>query len=272
MPIESVPSRPRYRVPEPGTPRARQRNLSGNFFSPAILFAAALVVSFANAVAAGEPPLPEIRPEPPANTASPAVSLDLEPPPLPFEPDVTIANCQAALGDGVAEFTPVEPIREAIVCGNPNPIRLESFNAGETGLQPAATTNCNMAGALVRWLDQTVQPASRQYFGEPVTALRNASSYVCRSRNNVPGARLSEHATANALDVTAFQLASGRWIGVQEFWPGDGPESLFLNQIHAQACAEFTTVLGPNANARHRDHFHLDLGRHGRTGTYRVCE
>jgi len=172
----------------------------------------------------------------------------------------------------LADYTPIEPIREAIVCGHPNPILLESLGSEKVSLMPAATTNCNMAGALARWLEDSVQPASIQNFGEPVTALRNAASYVCRSRNNMPGARLSEHATTNALDVSAFQLASGRWISVLEFWTGDGPESLFLNLIHGQACTEFTTVLGPNANASHLDHFHLDLGRHGSSGTYRICE
>ena len=139
-------------------------------------------------------------------------------------------------------------------------------------LQPAAISNCNMAGALARWLANFVQPAAAAHFGEPVVALRNASSYVCRTRNNVPGARVSEHATANALDVSAFQLRSGTWISVLEQWPTKGPEGLFLRAAHQGGCMEFTTMLGPDANASHLDHFHLDLGRHGSSGTYRVCE
>ena len=35
-------------------------------------------------------------------------------------------------------------------------------------------------------------------------------NYACRSRNNVRGARLSEHAFGNALDVAGFKLANGR--------------------------------------------------------------
>jgi hypothetical protein len=236
-------------------------------FSLATFLATTLAAS-----AVAQPPLPAPRPDFPATPPATATTIDPDQAPLPFEPEVTIALCQTALGDRFAAFTPIEPIREAIVCGHSNPIRLESLGSENVSLMPAATSNCNMAGALARWLEDFVQPAAEQNFGEPVTALRNAASYVCRSRNNVPGARLSEHATANALDVSAFQLASGRWISVLEFWTGDGPESLFLNQVHDQACAEFTTVLGPNANASHRDHFHLDLGRHGSAGTYWVCE
>lgn len=37
------------------------------------------------------------------------------------------------------------------------------------------------------------------------------------------------------------------------------PEELFLRRIHASACKTFATVLGPEANEAHRDHFHIDL-------------
>ncbi|MEO1693756.1 MAG: extensin family protein [Pseudomonadota bacterium] len=37
------------------------------------------------------------------------------------------------------------------------------------------------------------------------------------------------------------------------------PKSRFLKRIHADACRYFGTVLGPEANEAHRDHFHLDL-------------
>ncbi|WP_158007467.1 extensin family protein [Methyloceanibacter stevinii] len=33
----------------------------------------------------------------------------------------------------------------------------------------------------------------------------------------------------------------------------------FLRTIHGDACKVFWTVLGPEANAAHRDHFHLDM-------------
>ncbi len=218
------------------------------------------------------PPLPELRPAI-TNAPIPEIStLEMAPPPRPFEPEVTIAACQRSLADFSAEFLPVQPIQEAIVCGHAHPIILESLLTTKVTLLPAATSNCNMAGALARWLENYVQPAATTHFGEPVVALRNASSYVCRTRNNVPGARVSEHATANALDVSAFQLRSGNWISVLEHWPTEGPEGLLLRTAHQGGCAEFTTMLGPEANASHLDHFHLDLGRHGSTGTYRICE
>jgi hypothetical protein len=36
-------------------------------------------------------------------------------------------------------------------------------------------------------------------------------------------------------------------------------ESLFLRAIHGGACRQFKTVMGPEANDPHRNHFHLDL-------------
>jgi hypothetical protein len=35
--------------------------------------------------------------------------------------------------------------------------------------------------------------------------------------------------------------------------------SEFLHRVHDDACNIFGTVLGPDANAAHRDHFHLDM-------------
>lgn len=37
------------------------------------------------------------------------------------------------------------------------------------------------------------------------------------------------------------------------------PEGKFLRRLHAGACTTFGTVLGPEANDAHRDHFHLDM-------------
>lgn len=39
----------------------------------------------------------------------------------------------------------------------------------------------------------------------------------------------------------------------------ESPDAKFLKEIHASACVEFSTVLGPDANRDHWDHFHLDL-------------
>jgi hypothetical protein len=42
------------------------------------------------------------------------------------------------------------------------------------------------------------------------------------------------------------------------------PESAFLKKLHAGACGTFTTVLGPESNEAHRNHFHFDLAERKR--------
>src|SRR6478752_6473476 len=70
-----------------------------------------------------------------------------------------------------------------------------------------------------RWLDKTVQPKAKELLGSPVINLENISSYVCRNRYDSPNQPLSEHALANALDVSGFVLASGEHITVLDSWP-----------------------------------------------------
>jgi hypothetical protein len=46
-------------------------------------------------------------------------------------------------------------------------------------------------------------------------------------------------------------------------------EAAFLRRLHGGACGTFTTVLGPDANAAHRNHFHFDLAARKRSA---FCE
>jgi hypothetical protein len=50
--------------------------------------------------------------------------------------------------------------------------------------------------------------------------------------------------------------------------PTDG-KGAFLRAIHRAACRTFTTVLGPEANAAHKNHFHVDMAERSRGG---ICE
>jgi hypothetical protein len=90
--------------------------------------------------------------------------------------------------------------------------------------------------------------------------------------NSEHGARLSEHGHANAVDISAFVLADGRRVDVKSGWWGGEGERAFLRAAHGGGCEIFTTVLGPNYDANHRDHFHLDLARRGLNGDGRICK
>ena len=157
-------------------------------------------------------------------------------------------------------------------CGAERPFEMSAAADGRVQMRPAALLRCPMIPAIERWTQEVVLPAARRNFGMPIVELKVAASFGCRPINHVRGARLSEHGHANALDVSGFLLADGRWVMVKSGWYGDPRERAFLRQLHQGACDTFTTVLGPNYDANHHDHFHMDLARHGRDGTYRICK
>lgn len=132
---------------------------------------------------------------------------------------------------------------------------------GPAMVQPAATLACPMVSALDQWISASVQPAALRWFGQPVVEIRQISAYSCRGMNGSPRARISEHAFGNALDIASFTLADGRKVTVRDGWRGLPEERGFLHDVHAAACQQFSTVLGPGSNIYHYDHLHLDLMR-----------
>lgn len=156
---------------------------------------------------------------------------------------------------GLAEK--IRHIDEGNGCEVQNAWRIQSV--GSVSFSQPATLRCGMAEPLREWIEDTVQPTAQRAFGESVVSVDIAASYSCRPRNNKRGAKMSEHGYGNAIDIAAFTLESGRKVTVKDGWRGPGAERLFLAQVHGEACGEFSTVLGPNSDAAHRDHFHLDL-------------
>ncbi|WP_373504267.1 extensin family protein [Aestuariivirga sp.] len=156
---------------------------------------------------------------------------------------------------GLAEK--IRNIDEGNGCEVRNAWRVQSV--GSVSFSQPATVNCGMAEPLRDWLEGTVQPEAQRAFGESVVGVDVAASYACRPRNNKRGARMSEHGYGNAIDISAFTLESGRKVTVLGGWRGGREEQRFLRAVHGEACSEFRTVLGPNADANHRDHIHLDL-------------
>lgn len=182
----------------------------------------------------------------------------------------------------LAETPPVEtPTLKAIgaldgpddACGTKHAFSLSATPTGLVALTPEATLSCPMIPALDRFVETAVQPEAEAAFGSRVTSLQVAASYVCRGRNGRRGARISEHALANAVDISVFRLADGREITVTDGWNGAPEESAFLHAVHKRACETFTTVIGPDGDRHHQDHFHLDLARRSASGDgYRYCK
>jgi hypothetical protein len=157
------------------------------------------------------------------------------------------------------------------VCGMDYPFKVAAFTNGSVGLKSRVTLACPIIPRIDAWLDEIVKPAAMLYFGVPLADLK-AGSYSCRPRNNQRGAKVSEHAFGNALDVMGFALADGRDIAVVTGWRGSPAEQEFLREVFVGACRYFTTVLGPGSDSFHYDHLHIDLARHDPRGQRRICK
>ena len=158
------------------------------------------------------------------------------------------------------------------VCGTENPFEMSAALGGRVSMRPPALLRCPMIPQVDRWVADVVEPAARFHLGQSVAELTVAASYACRPMNHVSGARLSEHGFANALDISVFILANGERITVKGGWYGSAPERAFLRAVHDGACQNFTTVLGPEYDSNHKDHFHMDLARHGHDGLKSICK
>lgn len=148
-------------------------------------------------------------------------------------------------------------------CGLQDPVEVTSVDG--IALTPAATLDCTTAAALNTWVHSAAKPAF-DGTGGGLEALRVAASYICRTRNNVPGARISEHGRGKAIDISGFILASGAEVTVAHDYRR-GSYSRPLKAVHKAACGPFGTTLGPGSDGMHEDHLHLDTARYN-TGGY----
>jgi hypothetical protein len=329
--------------------------------------------------AAAEVPLLPVHPSPEAN--------ELPPVPDKWSDEEIIGalkECVEVLAPITAHVEISRPVREG-QCGAPAPVLVSRVGAAvPVEISPPALVNCRMVAKLHEWVETVVQPAARETFNAPVRRLINASGYMCRNRNGGRSAnseKISEHALANAIDISTFVLADGRKLEVLGNWgqterdrraiahakaeaekaakaagaakpadkPGSEPsgkpsskapsqpahrlsendslggeptevpdtrarkedvspkssressrrslvsaearsnlggghsvrdvpvsdatsttvEAQFLRRLHRGACSTFGTVLGPEANEAHRNHFHLDLAPRRRSA---FCE
>jgi hypothetical protein len=254
-----------------------------------------------------------------------------------------LRDCLRLLAPIAAEVEVSEPLKQD-QCGAPAPVLVRRIGSGanKVEISPPAVVNCPMVVGLHTWVEKTLQPAAQEAFGARIARLRGVSGYACRNRvgSHSHTDRLSEHAFANAIDISGFVTTDGRTIDVAASWgptareeaqrlaaartkenalaadktPEAGrqrdhkisaiaasdrprpmslqtvelqgrairtsdinaprredaaksPEAQFLRRLHRSACDVFGTVLGPEANAAHRDHFHLDLA-HRRHSAY----
>ena len=174
-----------------------------------------------------------------------------------FETD--IAACRSALRGAGFEIERTPDVSGANGCGYRNAVELTQSVHAYSG--PVATS-CAAAAALAMWERDIVRPAAQRRYGQDIARIELAApSYQCRRIAGRADRRLSEHASANAIDIKGFTLANGRTVTVAEGWRGLARDRAFLRDVRDGACDYFQAVLSPDYNRAHRDHLHFDLGR-----------
>jgi hypothetical protein len=203
------------------------------------------------------------KPEEPAQAPQAALP---PPPPTWTEAQIEAAGkeCDKRMAGLGALYEPAPAFKEGAEgeCGAPAPIRLRGFHyadAPEILFPSKPLMTCRLAEELRHWLDESVEPAAASLLHSPIVKITDLSSYGCRFAYNRKGQKISEHAVANAIDIGAFVTAKGDKITVLDGWNStDEAQRLFLHEVHNGACKIFGTTLGPEANADHKNHFHLD--------------
>lgn len=227
------------------------------------------------AVAAAAAAAPEPAAAAPTETAAAAPT----PAAAPAPPEKKRRGLAALFGGGNRDDTAETPRRDntrGYVCGDPDikgeelapitskvrgcgvaePVRVTSVD-GIT-LSPGATITCETAAALKQWVRGAVKPT----FGRrQIVGLTVAASYTCRPRNNIRGARISEHGAGKAIDISGFILKNGTELTVRGDYGGN------IRKVHKAACGTFGTTLGPGSDGYHEDHLHLDTASY-RNGPY----
>jgi hypothetical protein len=199
--------------------------------------------------------------------------LNLAEPPGPFTRMKIAAirddapSCRALLRSAGERFAVAPAVRGGANCGYADGVILSDRRPIE--YRAATPVSCAAALGLVLWERHSLQAEAQLLLGSRVVAIETMGTYNCRRIGGGDSGSFSQHATANAIDIAAFRLADGRRISVLNDWKGDGPEATFLRRVRNGACGSFSTVLSPDYNAAHRDHFHFDQAQRGGWGLCR---
>ncbi|MEP5761686.1 MAG: extensin family protein [Litoreibacter sp.] len=147
-------------------------------------------------------------------------------------------------------------------CGIPEPVSVTAIDG--VALSQAATIDCTTAKALHSWVKNGAKPVVGRK-GGGIKSLHVVAHYACRTRNNRRGAKISEHGRGRAIDIAGISLENGQSLSVLKDWRSSNAST--MRGLHKAACGPFGTVLGPNSDRFHQDHFHFDTARY-RSGPY----
>ena len=172
---------------------------------------------YAQAETGDAPSAPDRNPFRAKTPATPALPGDQ--PTVAWSDDQVAAaklDCAKVLSGVTLDYETLPPLKEGL-CGAPAPILVKSI--GGVAIEPPATMTCALASGVAGWISKTLQPHAKAILGTQVVKLHNATSYSCRNRYGGETTPLSEHALANALDISEFVFESGEKVTVLASWP-----------------------------------------------------
>ena len=197
-------------------------------------------------------------PRPPRSTwtaAGPTIH-DAPTPLIPgaFPVDQMDAACARVLASGKIVGTREASILGANGCGIAYPISLHAVVLGggdQVEFKPAPILRCDLADRLADWVRDDLIPLGAER--GRLTAVADATAYMCRGRNNVLGAPMSEHGRGDAIDILALRFAK------QDVLLRQGDAHDLWSKVKVATCTRFMTVLGPGSDGYHENNLHLDL-------------
>ncbi len=164
-------------------------------------------------------------------------------------------RCFAALERNKVNFRKVHPEKRENGCGYDDAARLMSSSVRYGS---NIMLRCPALLGVLLWERHVLMPAAQEHFGKKLTSIRHLGTYACRTINRQKFERLSEHAYANAIDIAAF-TAGDITVSISKDWKDNGAKGRFLRDARAGACRIFGTVLSPEHDAAHSNHFHIDM-------------
>lgn len=165
-------------------------------------------------------------------------------------------KCYAALTRGGIGFSRATLDANARGCGYEDGAIMTRATVSYGG---GVLLRCPTLVSLAMWERHALQQEAQRVLNKKVRSIQTFGTYSCRNVNNAKNGRLSQHATANAIDIAGFTFEDGSAVTVLRDWEkGDGGK--FLHAVRDRACEFFNGVLSPDYNAAHANHFHFDMG------------
>ncbi len=145
-------------------------------------------------------------------------------------------------------------------CPLRNVVRVANF--GSVQLSSSFLASCPLALSSALYIEQQAKPLTRQLMASDLRQIDHLGSFACRNIYHRQQARRSEHATADALDVSGFRLADGRRVSVLQGWRSETSHPWLVALLN-NSCHYFGNALGPEYNAAHANHFHFGMRGQG---------